>query len=94
MESQGARKAPLGLHQHSVGRLTRRLAPLPGGHREPMRLKRTLAAFLIAGTTVLTGCAGANTDVTRGETDCDSGNNNSHDENCTQTGTPTPADNT
>ena len=77
-----------------AGRLTRRLAPLPRGHREAMRLKRTLAAFLIAGTTVLTGCAGTNTDVTRGETDCDSGNNNSHDENCTPSGTPTPADNT
>jgi hypothetical protein len=59
-----------------------------------MRLKRTLAAVLIAGTTVLTGCAGTNTDVTRGETDCDGGSQNSHDNNCTQTGTPTPADNT
>jgi hypothetical protein len=64
------------------------------GHPECMQLKRTLAALMIAGTAVLTGCAGTNTDVTRGETDCDSGNNNSHDENCTQTGTPTPADNT
>ena len=59
-----------------------------------MRLKRTLAALVIAGTTVLTGCAGTNTDVQRGETNCDSGNNNTHDENCDQTGTPTPADNT
>ncbi len=59
-----------------------------------MRLKTTLAAVLIAGTTVLTGCAGTNTDVTRGETNCDSGNNNTHDENCTQTGTPDPAENT
>ena len=59
-----------------------------------MRLKRTLAAVVIAGSAVLTGCAGTNTDVTRGETNCDGGTNNSQDENCTQTGTPTPADNT
>ena len=64
------------------------------GHPEYMQLKRTLAALMIAGTTVLTGCAGTNTDVTRGETDCDSGNDNSHDEQCTQTGTPNPSDNT
>ena len=64
-----------------------------------MRLKRTLVALAIAGSTALTGtamtgCAGSNTDVTRGETDCDGGNNNTHDENCGQTGTPDPADNT
>jgi hypothetical protein len=59
-----------------------------------MQLKRTLAALMIAGTAVLTGCAGSNTDVTRGETDCDGGSSNSHDENCDQTGTPDPADNT
>jgi hypothetical protein len=59
-----------------------------------MRLNRTLAALVIAGTTVLTGCAGSNVDVQRGETDCDSGNNNSHDENCAQTGTPDPAEDT
>jgi predicted small secreted protein len=59
-----------------------------------MQLKRTLVALAIAGSTVLTGCAGTNTDVTRGETNCDSGNNNTHDENCNETGTPTPANNT
>ena len=59
-----------------------------------MRLKRTIVALAIAGSTVLTGCAGTNTDVTRGETDCDGGQNNSHDEHCGQTGTPDPADNT
>jgi len=59
-----------------------------------MRLKRTLAAFLIACATMLTGCAGTNTDVQRGETNCDSGQNDSHDQNCTQTGTPSPANNT
>jgi hypothetical protein len=59
-----------------------------------MRMKRTFAALAIAGTTVLTGCAGSNTDVTRGETNCDGGNGNSHDEHCTQTGTPNPADDT
>ena len=59
-----------------------------------MRLNRTLAALVIAGTTVLTGCAGTNTDVTRGETNCDSGNNNSHDENCSESPAPDPAENT
>jgi hypothetical protein len=59
-----------------------------------MRLKRTLTVALIAGTTVLTGCAGSNTDVERGETNCDAGQGNSHDENCTKTDTPTPAEDT
>ncbi len=64
-----------------------------------MRLKRTLVVLAIAGSTALTGgtltgCAGENTDITRGETDCDGGNNNTHDENCGQTGTPSPAENT
>ncbi|MGY5882373.1 hypothetical protein [Modestobacter lacusdianchii] len=59
-----------------------------------MRLKRTLVALVIAGSTALTGCAGENTDLQRGETDCDGGNNNSHDESCDQTGTPDPAENT
>jgi predicted small secreted protein len=59
-----------------------------------MRLKRTLVALAIAGSTVLTGCAGSNTDLTRGETNCDAGNNsNSQDQNCNP-GTPTPANNT
>jgi hypothetical protein len=42
---------------------------------------------------MLTGCAGTNTNLERGETDCDAGQN-SHDQNCTESGTPTPADNT
>jgi hypothetical protein len=71
-----------------------RLTSARRGHPERMRLKTTLAALVIASTAVLTGCAGSNTDVTRGETDCDSGGGNSHDQNCTQTGTPNPADNT
>jgi hypothetical protein len=71
-----------------------RLTAARRGHPAPMRLKRTLAALAIAGTTVLTGCAGSNTDVERGETNCDAGTNDTHDENCTETGTPTPADNT
>jgi hypothetical protein len=59
-----------------------------------MRLKRTLVALAIAGTTVLTGCGGSNTDLTRGETNCDAGNNsNSQDANCNP-GTSTPANNT
>lgn len=60
-----------------------------------MRIKRTLVALAIAGTTVLTGCGGSNTDLTRGETNCDAGgsNSNSQDQNCNP-GTPTPADNT
>ncbi|WP_222192839.1 hypothetical protein [Modestobacter italicus] len=58
-----------------------------------MRLKRTLVALLIAGSAALTGCGGDNTDLQRGETDCDGGNNNSHDENCEQTGTPDAAGN-
>jgi hypothetical protein len=56
-----------------------------------MRLKKTAAAVLLAAA--LTGCAGTNTDVTRGETNCDGGQN-SQDENCAQTGTPSPAENT
>ena len=59
-----------------------------------MRLKTTLAALMIAGTTVLTGCAGSNVDLQRGETDCDGGTTNTHDENCEQTGTPDPAEDT
>jgi predicted small secreted protein len=60
-----------------------------------MRLKRTLVALAIAGSTVLTGCAGSNTDLTRGETNCDqdNGSQDSHDNGCA-TGTPTPANNT
>ena len=45
-------------------------------------------------TALLTGCAGDNTDVQRGETNCDAGSDNSHDEDCTQTGTPNPSENT
>jgi hypothetical protein len=59
-----------------------------------MRLKKTAVAVLIAASTALTGCAGSNTDVTRGETNCDGGEGNAQDENCAETGTPTPADNT
>ena len=56
-------------------------------------------ALAIAGSTALTGtaltgCGGSNTDITRGETDCDGGNNNSHDENCTESTPPDPAENT
>jgi uncharacterized membrane protein YidH (DUF202 family) len=58
-----------------------------------MRWKRTAVALLVAGVT-LSGCAGTNTDVTRGETNCDSGQNDSHDQNCSQTGTPSPAQDT
>jgi hypothetical protein len=74
-----------------AGRL--RLTSPRRGHPHGMRLKRTLAAVAIAGTTMLTGCAGTNTNLERGETDCDAGQN-SHDQNCTESGTPTPADNT
>ncbi|WP_222262077.1 hypothetical protein [Modestobacter marinus] len=58
-----------------------------------MRLTKTAAALLIAASATLTGCAGTNTDVTRGETNCDGGQS-SQDENCAQTGTPSPAENT
>jgi len=71
-----------------------RLTTLRPGHRRPMRPKRTLAAVMIASAVVLTGCAGTNTDVQRGETNCDKGSDNSHDEQCAQTGTPNPSDNT
>ena len=60
----------------------------------PMRLTRTLVALAIAGSTVLTGCGGSNTDLKRGETNCDSGDTNTHDENCTSGSSPTPANNT
>ena len=63
-----------------------------------MRLKRTLVALAIAGSTALTGgltgCGGTNTNLDRGETDCDGGNNNSQDGNCEQGDPVDPADNT
>ncbi len=59
-----------------------------------MRLKQTAVAVLIAASAALTGCAGTNTDLERGETNCDGGQGNAQDENCAQTGTPTPAENT
>jgi hypothetical protein len=59
-----------------------------------MRLKKTAVAVLIAASTTLTGCAGSNTDVERGETNCDGGEGNAQDENCAETSTPTPAENT
>ena len=59
-----------------------------------MRLKKTLVALAVVASTALTGCGGSNLDVDRGETDCDGGNNNTHDENCQEGGTPTPANNT
>ena len=71
-----------------------RLSRTRCGHGLRMHLKRTLLAVLVTGTTLLTGCAGSNTDVQRGETNCDAGSDNSHDQNCDQTGTPNPSDNT
>jgi hypothetical protein len=59
-----------------------------------MRLKRTLVALAIAGSTALTGCGGTNTDLQRGETDCDGGDTNSQDENCGSEEPIDPADNT
>ena len=59
-----------------------------------MRLKRTLVALAIAGSAALTGCGGTNTDIGRGETDCDGGNTNTHDENCPENEPIDPADNT
>ena len=59
-----------------------------------MHLKRTLAAVMIAGTAALTGCAGTNPDLERGETNCDGGTN-SQDADCTESGgTQSPAENT
>ena len=60
-----------------------------------MRLKKTLVALAIAGSTALTGgltgCGGDNTDLQRGETDCDAGQS-THDENCEKDSMPAPAD--
>ena len=74
-----------------------RLTAARGGHRDGMRLKTTLVALAIAGSTALTGgltgCAGTNTDIGRGETDCDGGNNNTHDENCPSNEPIDPSDN-
>jgi hypothetical protein len=64
------------------------------GQCRSMHLKKTLAAVMIAGTAVLTGCGGTNTDVDRGETNCDGGDTNSQDQNCAETSTPDPAENT
>jgi hypothetical protein len=56
-----------------------------------MRLKTTLAALAIATGTVLTGCGGDNTDLDRGETNCDGGDTNSQDQDCEQEGSaPAP----
>ena len=54
-----------------------------------MRLKTTLVALAIAGSTALTGCGGDNTDLQRGETDCDAGQS-THDENCEKESLPAP----
>ena len=59
-----------------------------------MHLKRTLAVLAIAGTTVLTGCSGDNTDLDRGEHDCQSSNLDSAGDTCAPSGTPDPAGNT
>jgi len=59
-----------------------------------MRLKKALAVLALVASTALTGCAGSNTDLKRGETNCDSGDTNTHDENCTSGSSPTPANNT
>jgi hypothetical protein len=59
-----------------------------------MRLKKTLVVLALVGSTALTGCAGSNTDLKRGETNCDSDGTNSHDKACTPDSTPTPANNT
>jgi hypothetical protein len=53
-----------------------------------MDLKRPLVLLAIAGSLV---ACGDNTDIDRGETDCDSSGqqaNNSHDASCQETGTP------
>ena len=74
--------------------MTAGCAPPIVGTAPSMHIKRTLVALAIAGSTVLTGCGGSNTDLQRGETNCDAGNNsNSQDQNCNP-GTPTPANNT
>ena len=75
-----------------TGRL--RLAHAPRGHPVGMRLKTTLVALGIAGSTALTGCGGSNTDLERGETNCDGGDTNSQDSNCQEDQAPDPAENT
>lgn len=55
-----------------------------------MDLRKPLVALALAGSLAgLTGC-GDNTDVSRGETNCDAGSstaaNNPHDASCQQTG--------
>ena len=59
-----------------------------------MRLKRTLVALAIVGSTALTGCGGSNNDLTRGETNCDDDNGGQNSQDTCGPGTPTPADNT
>jgi hypothetical protein len=59
-----------------------------------MRWKKTLVVLALVGSTALTGCAGSNTDLKRGETNCDSDGTNSHDAKCTSNPTSTPANNT
>jgi hypothetical protein len=57
-----------------------------------MDLKRPLVVLAVAGS--LVACGGDNTDLQRGETDCDSSGQeaaNPHDASCEETG---PAENT
>lgn len=54
-----------------------------------MDLKRPLVVLAVAGS--LVACGGDNTDLQRGETNCDSsgqGAANSHDATCAETGSP------
>ena len=66
------------------------------GHAAVMDLKRPLVALALAGA--LAGCSsagtGGNTDLDRGEHDCQSSNLDSAGDTCAPSGTPDPAENT
>jgi hypothetical protein len=58
-----------------------------------MDLRKPVVVLAVLGSLV---ACGDNTDVGRGETDCDSSTtaaNNSHDASCSETGTPDPGGN-
>src|SRR3954466_10980247 len=80
-------------HRRSADRAPSRPALRFGGHHSVstvgMDLKRPLLVLAVASS--LVACGGDNTNLQRGETNCDSASQNAsnpHDATCSETGTP------
>jgi hypothetical protein len=81
-------------HRHGFGGASRNPPPFRFGGRRPvstegMDLKRPLLALALASS--LVACGGDNTNVQRGETNCDSATQdaaNPHDATCSETAGP------